>query len=697
MPMTTLRNRARDLLRRVSRGLREMVRGPGALLSLLAAVVGLATGLLAVALIDLIALVQRLAYGSAPPTWSVLVVPAVGGLLAGLLLWRLVPEARGSGISAVMEALSLRGGRMRGRVIIGKLAASSLALGTGNSGGREGPIVQIGAAAGSLLGRLADLPEDRVRSLIAAGAAGGIAASFNAPIGGMLFALEVIIGGFALRHLQTVIISAVVASVTARQLVGEGLIFVAPSYSLGAPWELALYAMLGLAAVAVGLGFIQAIRLAEQLGDRLNWPLPLRTAAGGLVVGLVAVVAPEVLGTGDDLPPLPGVVSEPILEMLRGGFAPGVLVLLLVAKLVATVASVGSRNATGSFGPLLFLGAALGGAFGHAVTAILPDAGINPGALALAGTAAVVAAASRAPLTGVILVFELTGSYDMVVPLMLATSVATVLADRVHPSTLYTEPLERRGISYRATEDIDVLQVVDVREVMTADPAAVPADMTVPELREWFRRTRHHGAPVVTLADDGGLRLVGIVTLSDVAALEDPGETGDLASMEARTRGLTAADICTTSPLTVVPEDPVYRAVQRMAALDVGRLPVVDPDDPERLVGLVRRGDVLTAYQRAMSRSLASQRHEAARRLRDLGGAQFIESVVVEEAPAAGRRIADVDWPEGTVLTSVQRGGDLIVPSGETVLRAGDEVVALSRHATAPALKRLLTGEEALS
>ncbi|MGM0818634.1 MAG: CBS domain-containing protein, partial [Actinomycetota bacterium] len=233
---------------------------------------------------------------------------------------------------------------------------------------------------------------------------------------------------------------------------------------------------------------------------------------------------------------------------------------------------------------------------------------------------------------------------------------------------------------------------VDVGEVMTADPATVPADMTVPELREWFRRTRHHGAPVVAPTDDGGLRLVGVVTLGDVAALEDPGQTGDLTSMEARTRELTAGEICTTSPLTVVPEDPVYRAVQRMAALDVGRLPVVDPDDPERLVGLVRRGDVLTAYQRAMSRSLAAQRHEAARRLRDLGGAHFLECVVGEDAPAAGRRVADVDWPEGTVLTSVQRQGDLIVPSGQTVLRPGDEVVALSRDPNAARVERLLSG-----
>ncbi len=669
----------------------SQLRSPGALLMLLAATVGLITGLLAVALFHLIGLVQQVAYGASPPAWSVLVVPAAGGLLVGLLTWRLVPEARGSGISNVMEALALRGGRIRGRVVLGKLAASAVALGTGNSGGREGPIVQIGGAAGSLLGRAADLPEDRLRSLIAAGAAGGIAASFNAPIGAMLFALEVIIGGFALRHLQTVVISAVIASVTARQLIGEGLVYSAPAYTLGSPWQLALYGILGLASVGVGLAFIRAISVAERLGERLAWPMPLRTAAGGLVVGLVAIAVPEAIGTGDNLPPLAGVVREPIEVMLAGGFAPHFLLVLLVAKLLATVASVGTGNATGSFGPLIFLGAALGGAFGHAAAVVLPDAGIQPGAFALVGTAGVVAAAGRAPLTGVLLVFELTGSYDMVLPLMLTTGIATVIADRLHPSSLYTEPLERRGISYDASDDVDVLQAVQVGEIMTTDPAWVPADLSVPDLRDWFRRTRHHGAPVVEMSDDSP-RLVGIVTLADVAALADPGETGDIASMETRTRELTAADICTTNPLTVVPSDPVYRAVQRMAAADVGRLPVVDEADHGRLVGLVRRADVVSAYQRALSRSLRAQHQRARSRLRNLGGARFVERVVPAGAPVAGRTVADIAWPEGTVLTSIRRGGDIVVPRGDTVLRAGDEVVALVSGSRTEAFDRLLEG-----
>ncbi len=671
-------------VRKAAESVNRRARSKTTVLVLLAAIVGLATGLLAVALIGVIGFVQQLSFGTDPALWTVVVVPTLGGLIVGSLVWRLVPEARGSGISEVMAAIALRGGDIRGRVIGGKLLTSGIALGTGASGGREGPIAQIGSAVGSWLGRVADLPEDQVRSLIAAGAAGGIAASFNAPIGGMLFALEVIIGGFALRHLQTVVISAVVASVTARQLIGEELVFAVPAYSLGEPWELALYALLGLSAVVVGVAFIRLARSAEIFSGRI--PMPLRTAVGGFVVGLIALAVPEALGSGEHLPPIPGAVVQPITVMLDGGFAPTFLLILLAAKILSTVASVSTGNAVGSFQPLIFVGAALGGAFGHLAAMGLP--GIEPGAFALVGTAAVVAAAGRAPLTGVLLVFELTGSYDMVLPLMLATGLATIVAERFQPASLYTEPLERRGISYEIGEEVDVMQSVSVDEIMTRRPDSIFSDTTVPEIRAWFRRTRHHGAPVVEQTPSG-LKLIGVVTLTDLWAIEEPDVTGDLNAPGGE--DLTAADICTRDPVTVGASAPVYRAIQRMAALDVGRLPVVD-EHGEHLIGLVRRADVVKAYQRALARGVSSQQRRARTKLRDLRGVRFLELVVAKDAPAAAARVKDVSWPVGTVLTSVRRGGDLLVPRGDTVLRPGDEVVALCSDLAAPETTALITG-----
>ncbi|QBI19445.1 CBS domain-containing protein [Egibacter rhizosphaerae] len=668
-----------------------------AVLSAMAIVIGLATGLLAAALFLGISWARDTVFDGtaefAPSVPIVVGVPTIGGLLVGLLVWRLVPEARGSGISQLMEAIALRGGHVRGRVVGGKLAASAVGLGTGGSGGREGPVVQIGGAVGSLLGRAVDTDEDETRSLIAAGAAGGIAASFNAPIGGMLFALEVILGRFGIRHLQTVVLAAVVASVTARQILGEQLIYRPPAYSLGEPQELLLYGLLGLVAVIVGVGYVRAIALSERLAAQLPMAFPLRTALGGLGVGLLALAVPEVLGTGDRIPDVAGGLTEPVAAMFSGAVAPTMLLTLLAAKFVATCLSLGTGNAVGSFGPLLFLGAALGGAFGHGAQVLIPTA--EPGAFALAGTAAVIAAASRAPLTGALLVFELTGSYDLVLPIILAAGVATVLGDRVFGPSLYTEPLRRRGITYEVGEDVDVLQTVTVREVMNTDPDIVTADTQLPDLREWFRDTRHHGAPVVTVDDSGTHRLVGVVTLTDIAGADEPGpgrlgDTGDIFSMSSRIRELTAADICTRDIVTVTPEAPIYRAVQRMAALDVGRLPVVDRRDPERLLGLVRRADIVRAYRQALQRSLGESQRRQRSRLRDLAGARFSELVVAPDSSAAGRRVSEVDWPAGTVLTSVRRGDELIVPNGDTVLEAGDELVALQRSGSTAELWRLV-------
>lgn len=667
----------------------------------LGAVVGLGTGLLAVALIELVRAVQAVAFGASPGPVTVVVATTTGGLVVGLLATYLVPEARGGGVTDVMRTIALHSGRMRARVAPGKLVASGIALGTGASGGREGPIVQIGGSVASTVGRAFALSEEQKRALIAAGAAAGIAASFNAPIGGMLFAIEVIIGGFRLRYLQVIVVAAVVASVTARQIVGEALIYNPPRYELGAPAELLLYALVGLAAVAVGLALVRGEHLAEQAFRRLRvWP-PLRTALGGLAIGVIALGLPEVLGTGDELPPIPGAQTEPIAAMLAGelggeGFAAaGVLLLLLVAKLVATCAAIGSGHAVGSFGPSVFLGAALGGAIGQAAAVVLPQAGVRPGALALAGMAAVVAAGSKAPLTGILIAFELTGGYEMVLPLMLAVGAATLVTDRIDRASVYTLPLLREGITYAEPEGIDILQTVKVGEVMTADPEVVPADMTLEQLHRQFRRTRHHGFAVVEGEGDHR-RLVGVVTVSDLTRAvtghtADVSQTGDIMSQPEELRQRTVAEICTRAPLTVTPDDPVFRAVRRMASIDVGRLPVVSSEDHGRLVGLIRRSDIVKAYQRAVTRSVGAQQRQASGKLRDLTGTRFLEVSVDPGAPVAGLEVSEVDWPPRTILTSVRRDGQVIMPHGATVLQAGDEVVALTGDEEADAVLELFT------
>lgn len=664
----------------------------------LAAAVGLGTGLLAVALIRLVELVQHLTFGDGPGPLTIVAVTTGGGLVVGLLITYWLPELRGGGVSQVMEGIALHGGRMRTSVVPGKLLASGVALGTGSSGGREGPIVQIGGAVGSALGRLFALTEEQKRALIAGGAAAGIAASFNAPVGGMLFAVEVIIGGFRLRYLQVIVVASVVASVTAREIVGEGLIYNPPPYRLGRPADLWLYALVGLAAVLVGLALSRGEHAVAAAVERLRlWP-PLRTALGGLGVGIVALLLPEVLGTGDDLPPVRGAVTEPIAAMLSGEFATahdvdpgltaaGLLLALLIAKLLTSCLSIGTGSAVGSFSPSIFLGAALGGTIGHAAAGLMP--GVQSGALALAGMAAVVGASARAPLTGILIAFELTGSYALVLPLMLSVGIATLVADRIDPRSIYTRPLHERGVLYAEPEDVDLLQSVRVGEVMTRHPDTVAADLSLEGLRREFARTGHHGFPVVAQRGDDE-RLVGIVTLKDLARAAGQ-HTGDLLSEPGPGSGLTVADICTGAPATVTPADPVFRAVRRMASLDVGRLPVVSEEDHGRLVGLVRRADVVKAYRRALQRSLGMQQRAATSRLRDLAGTRFVEAAVSPRAPAADRLVGEIDWPPRTILTSIRRDGEVVMPNGSTRLLGGDEVVALVDAEHADELRSLLT------
>jgi len=641
---------------------------------ILAGIVGLFTGVVAWALISGIHLVADLAFSETVPPWQVVVVPTVGGLVVGLLVWRAVPEVSGGGVVATMEAMAIHRGRIRRRVPFAGVAATSVALGTGASGGREGPIVLFGGAVGSLVAHMGQMDEDRTRSLVAAGVAAGIAASFNAPIGGMLFAIELLLGGLRRAgSLQTIVVAAVVSSVTARQLVGPGLPLFKPARSarLGDPSELLVYALVGLLALAVAAGFRHGETIARRAAKRLRTHVgvPLTVAAGGLIVGLTALFVPEVLGEGSDLPAVPGASREPIQAMLDGVLGSGwpvalTLLTLLVAKLFASVVSIASGSAVGTFAPSLFTGAALGGAVGAIAVELFGMR--SPTGFALVGMAAVFAAVVRAPLTAIILVFELTGDYELVLPLMLAVGIATFGADRLGWRSIYVDGLRRRGVTLDRPDDVDVLQLVTVGEVMTrasSPHATVRDDLEVSALRDLFTRESMHGAIVV----DGFAGLVGVVSRSD---LDRPGSERPDA---------TARDIATRRVATALPDEPVFRAVQRMANLDVGRLPVVDPTT-DRVIGVFRRADVVRAYDRGIERSVAGRMSRDAGRLRDVTGLEAVRLVVAAGSPVAGREVREVRWPERTILTGVQRGSTAIVPGGDTGLQADDVVVALTGH-----------------
>ncbi len=639
----------------------------------LGAVTGLVTGTLAWLVIVGVETVQEVAWASGGGGWQRLLIPAIGGLLVGAFISRVMPEA-GGGVVGTLETIALRGGRFRPLVPLAALVAVAIALGTGASGGREGPMVLIGGAVGSVLATRLPLDEDRVRALVAAGVAAGIGAAFNAPIGGMLFAIELVAGGIAGVSLQVIVVASVVSSITARQLVGPGLTYT-PSEELvlGDPRALLLYALLGLLAVGVAV----ALRRSDDLVRRWLRPVRARTGPaatvglGGLGVGVIALAVPSVLGSGDDLPPVPG-SSDPIQAMLdgapgTGGRAAGLLLVLLVAKLAATAFTHGSGSPVGVFAPTLFLGAALGGALGIAAQPLLPD--LQPGAVATVGMAAALAASARVPLTAVVIVFELVGDYGLVLPLMAAVGIATFVADRVEPDSIYVHRLRERGVVFARTEDVDVLQTVTVDEVYTSGYPTVPVDLDRASLEARFTRETGHGFAVV----DDEERLVGVISVRD---LERDGGT--------------AEELCTRRVVTVTTADPLFRAVRRMASLDIGRVPVLDPTS-RRVIGMLRRSDVVRGYQRGITRSVGAQQRRASNKLRDLAGVGFVELVVDANSPVADTMVRDVSWPQRTVLTSVRRRGEVLVPSGETLLQPGDELVVLT--ADAAQLRTLLRGE----
>ncbi|MBT8247702.1 MAG: chloride channel protein [Acidimicrobiia bacterium] len=580
----------------------------------------------------------------------------IGILVAFLIARRFAPEAEGDGVPAAMAALVVRGGRLRLRSWFTKIAATAATLGAGGSAGREGPIVQIGATVGSVAGRYTKQGEDKMRSLVAAGAGAGIGASFNAPIAGMLFAMEVILGNFGLRHLNVVVITSVSAAVTSRLLVGEEQLLQAASHSLEDPRELLLYAVLGLAAAVAAFLLLRLLSLTE--GAKIPGPVWMRPIGIGLAGGALGLIYPEVLGTGQQF----------IGELLSGVGEPATYMwytLLAIAglKILATGLTLGARGSGGAFMPSLFIGAALGAGIAHIVDGSWTVSTLEPSAFAIVGMAATFAAVARAPLTSILIVFEITGDYGLVLPLMLAGTLATFLADRMHSLSAYTMPLARAGIKLTRRGEVDLLDTVQVRDVMTRNLTSVAPDQTLDEIHALLDRERHHGLPVL----EGGA-LVGIITLADIQRADEIPDA-------------TVADAMTPRPATVTPMSPVSLAIERMAALGVGRLPVVDDEDPTRLVGVFRRVGAVNAYHQALSASTEHELSLERLRLRTDPGARFFDFRIPRQSMADGRLVKETVWPEGLTLVSVQRGRVVMVPTGNLELVEGDVVTAFGTGA----------------
>jgi CIC family chloride channel protein len=647
-----------------------------------ALVVGVGAGLGAVVFRGLIAAVQSLAYDRfgdllAPiAPFHLLIIPALGGAIFGPLIYFYAREAKGHGVPEVMEAVAMRGGRIRPRVAAVKAFASSICIGTGGSVGREGPIAQIGSALGSTIGQALKLSDERVRNLVACGAAGGIAATFNAPIAGAIFALEVILGQYHAVYFGAVVISAVVADVVAHIFQSDVRAFAVPEYALVSPWELPLYVLLGLLAAVGAVAFTRFLYLSEDYWDKLHFPEYFKPVLGGLLLGVVGILSFKT----DGYPRVFGVGYDTISAVLFGRLAIQATLVLLFFKLLATTLTLGSGGSGGIFAPSLFMGAMLGATFGEVAHHFFPTVTAPPGAYALVGMAAFFSGAAHAPMTAILILFEMTGDYLIILPLMLATVMSTLVSRAISRESIYTLKLTRRGIHLQQGHDIDVMQGVSVGEAMTTNPDVVPLSMSLEDLADEFARTHHHGFPVV----DGAGELAGVVSIQDLEKAVAAGPIG----------GKTVADIASTEDLLLAyPHEPMWVALRRLGTRDVSRLPVVEQQGSRQLVGMLRRQDIIYAYNHAIIKRAHGQHRDDALRLGKLGRAGFEQLEIPADSPVVGRSVSEINLPEECLIVSIQRGRELHVAHGDARLQAGDQVTVFAGDDCLPTIRQYLTGE----
>jgi len=581
--------------------------------------------------------------------WTIALVPILGGLLVGLVQFYFIGIERYHGVAGIIESVALSGGRLRYWRIPAKAVASAVSIGAGASVGPEDPSVQIGSNLGSMFGTWLKMSEERIRTLVAAGAAAGIASAFNAPIAGVFFAVEIILGEIATSTLGVVVLSAVIASVFTQAVSGVQPAFNVPPYSFNSLWQLPLYFILGLIAGPLSALYVKFLYWFQDFFHHMKIPTWGKPAVAGLAVGIVGIFLPQILGEGYDS----------IGDMLSGNLTViWILIALTLAKLIMTPISVGGGFAGGVFAPALFIGAMLGGGYGTASKMLFPTLNIVPAAFAMVGMAAVLAGAVHSPLTAILLLFEMTHDYRIILPLMFAVIISLLISRYIEADSVYMLGLARKGIRIERGRDLEVLERITVEEVMTESPPFLQRNMSVKESIDYMTAQRVHGLPVLTEKGE----LFGLVTMHDI-------RDSDIDHDEK------IGNICTRDLLVAYPDETIGAALRRMSVRDIGRMPVISRENPKLLVGLLRRSDAIRAYDIALKRHTLLRHRAQQARLGTFSGVDVQEITIQPGAECDGGVVRDVAWPRDCVIASVRRGSNLFIPRGETLLHAGDVLV----------------------
>ena len=503
-------------------------------------------------------------------------MPMVGGCFIGLICKFFPNAVKENGVHKVMYAVALNDGKVRKRTITTCAVTSSITIGSGGSAGREGPTVQIGAAVGSALGQWLHLSTERMRVLVGCGAAAGIAASFNAPLAGVLFALEIILGDFTIHTFSPIIIASVIGTVTGRALEGNEVTFNVPVHELVHPTEIIFYLALGMLCGIVARLFTFTYFYTQALfEEKINIPNYLKPALGGFIVGMISIVLPQILGNGYDF----------MEQALTGQMFWGLAFILVFMKIMCTSITLGSGGMGGVFAPSLFVGAMLGTAFGSSVHGVGPTRTASPETYSVVGMGAVAGAVMQAPLTNILMLFELTNDYTLILPIMVSCIAASYTYQRFTKHSIYVQYLLNKGINIRHGREVSIMNSVKVRDVMSTEFTTIAQEMPFRKILETISYSKNFYFPVLDNKGD----MTGILSFSDIREMMFEEQLGDL---------LVAGELSTHKVQVLTPEQNLNEAMEIFSQLDVDQLPVVRNDDKAKVIGMLTRGDVMASYNR---------------------------------------------------------------------------------------------------
>ena len=577
----------------IRRNVKAAIRHDHLVLAILALAIGLSAGGAVILFREGIAWIQWLYYDTTSPRlyyqllelppWLLLLVPTAGGLFVGVFVHWTLPDKRPHGIPDVIEAYARRNGHMSFRTGIAAAVASAASIGCGASVGREGPAVHLGASLAGWVTRRLHLSRALARTVLGCGVSAAVAASFNAPIAGALFASEVIVGHYALRSFAPIVIASVAGTVLTRGWYGDFPAFFVSETVFASLWEFPAFVLLGLVSAVAALLMMHGIESARRVANLLPGPLWYRPAIAGFFIGVIALLFPQVLGVGYG-------ATEAAMTLQFGFW---LLVGIGIAKIIATALSIGFGFAGGVFSPALVIGAMVGTSYGILATSVFPDFSSGPDAYALVGMGAVAAAVLGAPISTTLIIFELTGDYALTLGVMIAVVISSEITQSFYGHSFFTNQLRARGIDLKGEFETEALKAHTIQQVMESRTVPIACDTTLMDIRKLLQASSAGELFVV----DTDTALHGTITLADLQ---------DLAFDQSNDGTKTAGDVCRQHAPMLCGKDDLGAALELMQETGEDHIAVVDDLDTMRFVGCVHHRDVMSAYNRA----LAHSRHE---------------------------------------------------------------------------------------